>query len=119
MAAVGEVRVLVRNGVGRPGLAAAARDLLVADGLRFAGSGNAASFGQQPRPSSSSPRRTRRTATAGEAVAAALGVDGGSLQVNSETLVDTDVVVVLGDDFAQAVDAQTTAPSTLPSGEVP
>ncbi len=34
---------------GRPGLAAAARDLLVASGLRFVGGGNVGQFGEQPR----------------------------------------------------------------------
>jgi hypothetical protein len=108
---------------GAPGLTAAARDLLVADGLRFAGSGNAASFGDQPQTAVLVPLAGEDDRDRGEAVAAALGLDPAALQVNSETLVDTDVVVVLGDDFARAVAEQTTdggtAPATPTSGEVP
>ena len=59
----------------------------------------------------------------GEAVAAALGLPVDSLQVNSETLVDTEVVVVLGDDFVPIAAEQTTdagtAPGSTPSGEAP
>ncbi len=123
VAAVGEVRVQVRNAVGRPGLAAVARDLLVADGLRFAGSGNAASFGDQPLSAVLVPSQGEDDRDRGEAVAAALGLPAGSLQVNSETLVDTEVVVVLGDDFVPIAAEQTTdagtAPGTTPSGEAP
>ena len=48
-----------------------------------------------------------------------VGLADDSLQVNSETLVDTDVVVVLGDDFVQALGARTADPSSTPAGEVP
>ena len=119
VAAVGEVRVLVSNGVGRPGLGAAARDLLVADGLLYGGGGNVAEFGRQPGTAVLVASQSQEDRARGEAVAAALGLDAGALQVNRETLVDTDVVVVLGDDFARAVAEQATgtAPGTTPSGE--
>ena len=39
-------RVLVRNGVGTPGLGASARDRLVADGMVYINGGNADEFGQ-------------------------------------------------------------------------
>lgn len=122
VAAVGEVRVTVSNGVGRPGLGAAARDLLVADGLRYVGGGNVTEFGLQPQTVVLVPSQAQEDRDRGEAVAAALGLDPGALQVNRETLVDTDVVVVLGDDFARAVADGATGsapPGTTPSGEVP
>ena len=122
VAAVGEVRVMVSNGVGRPGLGAAARDLLVADGLRYVGGGNVTEFGLQPQTVVLVPSQAQEDRDRGEAVAAALGLDPGALQVNRETLVDTDVVVVLGDDFARAVADGATGsapPGTTPSGEAP
>ena len=122
VAAVGEVRVMVSNGVGRPGLGAAARDLLVADGLRYVGGGNVTEFGLQPQTVVLVPSQEQEDRDRGEAVAAALGLDPGALQVNRETLVDTDVVVVLGDDFARAVADGATGsapPGTTPSGEAP
>ena len=122
VAAVGEVRVMVSNGVGRPGLGAAARDLLVADGLRYVGGGNVTEFGLQPQTVVLVSSQAQEDRDRGEAVAAALGLDPGALQVNRETLVDTDVVVVLGDDFARAVADGATGsapPGTTPSGEVP
>jgi len=121
VAAVGEVRVLVSNGVGTPGLGALARDLLVADGLRYAGGVNVTEFGRQPETAVLVASQAEEDRDRGEAVVAALGLDAAALQINRETLVDTDVVVVLGDDFARAVAEQTTgtAPGTTPSGEAP
>lgn len=100
--AAGQVQVFVRNGVGTPGLVGRARDELVAAGLRFVGGGNAQSFDQV----GTTVLVASQDATAraqGRAVAQALGLGEDSLQVNPETLVDTDVVVLLGEDFAQRV----------------
>ncbi|WP_336924183.1 LytR C-terminal domain-containing protein, partial [Aquipuribacter sp. SD81] len=99
LAAVGEVRVEVRNGIGTQGLVGPARDLLVAAGLRYAGGGNAAEFGQETTTVLVASQDDADVA-AGRAVAAALGVGTDALQVNNQAMVDTDVVVVLGEDFA-------------------
>lgn len=94
-------RVLVQNGVGEPGLGERARDLLVAAGLRYVGGGNAATFGREETvvaiPSDSDRDRER-----GLAVAEALGLGPGAVAVGREAPTLADVVVVLGQDFADA-----------------
>lgn len=117
VAAVGEVRVVVRNGVGTPGLVGAARDRLVRAGLRYTGGGNTTEFGQTETvvlvASSEDEDRAR-----GAAVALALGLGEDVLQVNNESMVDTDVVVVLGEDFARLADGN--SPSDAPTtGDAP
>lgn len=116
VAAVGEVQVEVRNGVGTPGLASQARDRLVAAGLRYSGGGNAAEFGQ-PDTVVLVASQEAADRDQGEAVALALGLSTDVLQVNSQAMVDTDVVVVLGEDFAAAVTDAGPDPSTDPSAD--
>ncbi len=96
---IGEVRVVVRNGVGTPGLVAAARDRLVEAELRFTGGGNAPSF-DFATSEVLIPEDTDEARAQGEAVSEALGLGRDALKVSLETLSDTDVVVVLGEDFA-------------------
>ncbi|WP_380167667.1 LytR C-terminal domain-containing protein [Jannaschia sp. R86511] len=117
VAAVGEVRVVVRNGVGQEGLVGRARDLLVAAGLRYTGGGNAASFDVADSVVlvASQEQDDREQ---GEAVARALGLPGDALQVNNEAMVDTDVVVVLGQDFTAATAEDGSTPPTTP-GDLP
>lgn len=105
VSALGPVEVVVRNGVGVSGLVTAARDRLVAAGLSYGGGGNATSFDVVATvvllPADTPEDRAR-----GEAVAAALGVGSDSLQVSQEAAVGTDVVVVLGTDFAETVSTE-------------
>jgi hypothetical protein len=98
----GVVRVMIRNGVGVPRLSEAARDRLVAAGLRFVAGGNADSFG----------RRTTVVLVASDSrvdrehglrVARALGLSPSQIQVNPLGSAMADVVVVLGQDFADDV----------------
>ncbi len=118
VAAVGEVRVVVRNGTGGSGLVGRARDLLVEAGLRYAGGGNAAQFGQEATVvlvASDEPEDRAQ----GAAVASALGVPDSALQINAEAMVDTDVVVVLGDDFAAATEDDPSSPTEPTTGDLP
>lgn len=76
-------------------------DRLVEARLRYAGGANAVQLGQASTlvlvASQDADARAQ-----GVAVASAPGVPDDALQVNSEAMVDTDVVVVLGEDFADA-----------------
>jgi hypothetical protein len=93
-----QLRVLVENGRGTPGLVQAARAKLVARGLRFVDGGNARQFGAAPTvvliQEATSQARQR-----GERVAAALGVSTDAVQVTERGQNVADVVVVLGRDF--------------------
>ncbi len=108
---VGTVRVLVRNGVGTPGLSQAAHDRIVAAGLRFVAGGNAEVFGQ-PRTSvlvaSDSPADLEK----GRRVAAALGVPAANVAVDALGSTQADVFVILGQDFADDVTDHGVQPST-------
>jgi hypothetical protein len=98
----GVVRVLVRNGVGMPRLSEAARDRLVAADLRFVAGGNADTFGRRSTAVLiASDSRTDRDR--GVRVARALGVSPSQIQVNPLGSAMADVVVVLGQDFADDV----------------
>lgn len=94
------VRVLVQNGAGTPGLGDAARDRLVEEGFRFVGGGNAATLG---RPTSSVlvPSGGQADREVGLAVAEALGLPPDVVAVGQEAPTAADVVVVLGEDFAE------------------
>lgn len=94
------VRVLVQNGAGTPGLGDAARDRLVDAGFRFVGGGNAATLG---RPSTAVlvPSGERADREVGLAVAEALGLAPDVVAVGQEAPTTADVVVVLGEDFAE------------------
>ncbi len=95
----GDVRVLVQNGVGTPGLGSSARDLLVAEGFTYVAGGNASSFGN----ATSLVLITDGTAAKraeGLAIANALGLSEKSLRVTSQGQSIADVVVVLGKDYS-------------------
>jgi anionic cell wall polymer biosynthesis LytR-Cps2A-Psr (LCP) family protein len=89
-------RVVVSNGVGKAGVAAAARDRIVREGLVYINGGNAEKLGRA---------RTRvlvREAgdrELGEQVADALDVPARSVQLAGEGSMVVDVAVVLGRDF--------------------
>ena len=74
----GDVRVLVQNGVGTPGLGSSARDLLVAEGFTYVPGGNAASFGTT-RSVVLIADATAAKRAEGAAVAEALGLPTSSL----------------------------------------
>jgi hypothetical protein len=130
---VGSVRVLVRNGVGSPGLGDAARRRLLAAGLRFLEGGNARTFGSRA-TSVVVPGAGVRDRALGERVAAALRVPASAVSVGSlstETRPDPtptgslptataqevpDVVVVLGQDFADDVSRNGVVVSPTGSG---
>lgn len=118
LADLGEVRVFIRNGVAQTGLVGRARDELVAAGLRYVGGGNAATFDQRTTAvlvASQEPADREQ----GLAVADALGLGEEALMVDGEATVDSDVVVVLGEDYASlaAQDSSTSEPTT--TGESP
>ena len=98
----GNVRVLVQNGVGIPGLAEAARERLVGAGLRYVAGCNAVEFGRERTavlvPSDSGEDRAR-----GVRVAVALGVPAESVAIDVLGSNLAEVVVVLGQDFADDV----------------
>lgn len=118
VAALGEVRVVVRNGVGKAGLVGRARDRLVEAGLRYAGGANAVQLGQASTlvlvASQDADARAQ-----GVAVASAPGVPDDALQVNSEAMVDTDVVVVLSEDFADAAGGDPAGSTEPTPGDLP
>jgi hypothetical protein len=96
--ASGAVRVLVQNGVGTPGLVDKARTKLVKAGFRFVNGGNAPEFGQKTSAvliPDSAPASVER----GGAVAAALGLPVGSVEVSGQGQTVAEVIVVLGRDF--------------------
>ena len=107
----GVVRVLVRNGVGTPGLENAARTRLAAAGLRYVPGGNADRFGLARTTvmiaSSSDQDRAR-----GVKVAAALGLPAATIAVNPLGSNLADVIVALGQDFAADVTRRGVVPSS-------
>ncbi|WP_461024640.1 LCP family protein, partial [Thalassiella azotivora] len=97
------VRVLVQNGVGSPGLGDRARDRLVEAGFRYVGGGNATSLGRDTSVvavASDSPEDRED----GLAVAEALGLPAEVVAVGRDAPTLADVVVVLGQDFADQAD---------------
>jgi anionic cell wall polymer biosynthesis LytR-Cps2A-Psr (LCP) family protein len=94
----GRARILVQNGIGKPGLGDAARTELVSRGYIFRGGGNAASFGKGPSvvliPDSSAASRA-----VGNAVARILGLPTSAVELDSSQTTIADVVVILGSDF--------------------
>ena len=96
----GDVRVLVQNGVGTPGLAARrARDRLVGRRLHLRPRGQRLVLRQRPlgRPDHRATPRT--SARRGQAVVKALGPPDSALRVTSQGQSIADVVVVLGKDY--------------------
>ncbi len=96
--AAGEIRVLVQNGVGTPGLGEIARTALVKEALSFINGGNATSFGYATSKilisDVGSPARAQ-----GSAVAKALGLPESDIEVAATGQSLADVIVVLGADF--------------------
>jgi anionic cell wall polymer biosynthesis LytR-Cps2A-Psr (LCP) family protein len=93
-----KVRVLVQNGVGSPGLNAAARQLLVDAGYTYVNGGNAETFGLAT-TAVVVPDSTPESLTWGADIATALGVPATAVQVASTGQSVADVIVVLGADF--------------------
>jgi hypothetical protein len=94
----GRARVLVQNGIGKPGLGDAARAELVPRGYVFRGGGNAASFGSGPSVvliQDSSPA----SRALGSTIAGILGLPASAVQLDSNQTTIADVVVILGSDF--------------------
>ena len=94
----GGIRVLVRNGVGTPGLGATARAKLNKAGDVYVAGGNQLPFDSDETViliTEDSPEQR----ALGEKVAAALGVDVSALRVSGEGQSIADVVVVLGTDY--------------------
>jgi anionic cell wall polymer biosynthesis LytR-Cps2A-Psr (LCP) family protein len=93
-----KVRVLVQNGVGSPGLNAAARQLLVDAGFTYVNGGNAPAFGQA-QTAVVVPDATAESLKWGADIAKALTVPTDAVQVASGGQTVADVIVVLGADF--------------------
>ena len=94
----GEIKVLVQNGVGTPGLGQDARAKLVAADMVFVSGGNATKFGRERSAvviQDSSPASRER----GRAVAQALGLPDSAVRLSDRGQSVADVVVVLGKDF--------------------
>jgi anionic cell wall polymer biosynthesis LytR-Cps2A-Psr (LCP) family protein len=96
-----KVRVLVQNGVGAPGLNAAARQLIVDAGYTYVNGGNAAAWGQKASVVVV-PDATRESLRWGNELAAALKIPATAVQVATSTQTVADVIVVLGADFTPA-----------------
>lgn len=93
------LRVLVENGLGTPGLVEAAREKLVAAGLRFVNGGNAAEFTNEP-SSVIIPDGTEESLRRGQRVAEALGLPESAIATSDRGQTVADVIVILGSDFA-------------------
>jgi anionic cell wall polymer biosynthesis LytR-Cps2A-Psr (LCP) family protein len=93
-----KVRVLVQNGVGSPGLNAAARQLLVDASFTYVNGGNAPQFGQAATVIIV-PDTTSESIAWGQQIAAALEVPESAVQVAIDGQSVADVIVVLGGDF--------------------
>jgi hypothetical protein len=93
------VRVLVENGVGKPGLTDKARTKLVDAGFRFVNGGNASPFNNDPSQVLVGDG-TAKSIARGKRVAAALGLPGSSVSPSDRGQTVADVIVILGSDFA-------------------
>jgi len=94
----GDVRVLVQNGVGTPGLGEFARTALVKNTLSYVNGGNARTFGYQTSLiliTDASPAAREQ----GSAVAKSLGLPESDIQIAATGQSLADVIVVLGADF--------------------
>jgi hypothetical protein len=94
----GGIHVLVRNGVGTPGLGATARAKLNKAGDVYVAGGNQLPFDKDATVIMITEDTPDQRAL-GEKVAAALGVDASALRVSGEGQSIADVVVVLGTDY--------------------
>ncbi len=93
-----KVRVLVQNGVGSPGLNAAARQQLVDAGFTYVNGGNAEAFGVVE-TAIVVPDSSAESLQWGADIATALGVPTSAVQVATTGQSVADVIVVLGADF--------------------
>ncbi len=93
-----KVRVLVQNGVGTPGLNAAARQLIVDAGFTFVNGANAPTLGHET-TQIVVPDATDQSRTWGNDIAIALGVSPSDVVVDASGQSVADVIVVLGADF--------------------
>jgi len=96
-----KVRVLVQNGVGTPGLNAAARQLLVGAGFSYVNGGNAPKFGQV-KTLIVVPDGSAQSLQWGADIATALKVPATAVSVAAQPQSIADVIVVLGADFTPA-----------------
>jgi hypothetical protein len=94
----GGIRVLIRNGVGTPGLGATARAKLNKAGDVYVAGGNQLPFDRDQTVILITDDTPEQRAL-GEKVAAALGVDVSALRISGEGQSIADVVVVLGTDY--------------------
>jgi hypothetical protein len=92
------IRVLVKNGVGTPGLAETTRGRLAKAGQVYVAGGNELPFDKEPTVVLISEDTAVQRAM-GDKVAAALGLGDGSLRVSGQGQSIADVVVVLGVDY--------------------
>lgn len=97
-AAAQNVRVLVQNGVGTPGLGEQAYQKLHAAGFTFIPGGNANHFGSQ-KTVVLIPDGSSESIQTGQSVAKALGVPAGSVMIDDQGQTVADIVVILGQDF--------------------
>lgn len=93
-----QVRVLVQNGVGTPGLGESAYQKLHRAGFAFLPGGNANHFGY-PKTIVLIPDGSSQWITQGQQVAKALGVPNTSVKINDQGLTVADIVVILGKDY--------------------
>jgi len=94
-----EIKVLVENGVGTPGLEQGAADLLRDEGYQFVPGGNAASFDEEDSVVLI-PDTTPASLELGYAVAETLGLPQSAVQTTDQGSTVADVIVILGADFA-------------------
>jgi len=92
------IKVLVQNGVGTPGLVLDAGSLLSADGYTFVNGGNANSFAND-KSDVLIPDSSPASVQLGQAVAKTLGLPPSSVQVTDQGSSVADVIVILGADF--------------------
>jgi hypothetical protein len=95
---VTQVRVLVQNGVGTPGLGADAFRQLHKAGFAFVPGGNANHFGYK-KTVVLIPDGTSTWIAQGQKVAQTLGVPRSAVMINPQGLTVADIVVILGADY--------------------
>jgi hypothetical protein len=93
-----QVRVLVQNGVGTPGLGESAYQQLHRAGFSFLPGGNANHFGYQ-KTVVLIPDGSSHWIQEGQLVAKTLGVPNSAVMINNEGLTVADIVVILGKDY--------------------
>ena len=92
------IKVLVENGVGTPGLEQVAADLLRKSGYEFVNGGNASQFGNE-KTDILIPDSTAASIQLGNSVAETLGLPKSAVQTTDQGSSVADVIVILGADF--------------------